>query len=107
MINEISVQELKAKMESGEDYILIDCREQNEYDEKRIEGTTLIPLSVWDEKFADTLKDESQQILIHCRSGKRSMTACQKLNDEGFESLTNIAGGILAWEEAGYPVIEG
>lgn len=104
MIKEIDVQELKTKLESGEKFQFIDCREQEEWDESHIDGATFIPLSSFQEKYEAVLKDKNETIVIQCRSGKRSMNACMFLLSKGYSDLVNVEGGILAWTAAGFKV---
>ncbi|MBC7946497.1 MAG: rhodanese-like domain-containing protein [Chitinophagaceae bacterium] len=95
----ITVEELKRRMDAGEKINLIDCREPHEYAEYNI-GARLIPLgkiqSMQTEEIEE-LKDE--EVIIHCRSGKRSVTACQFLEMQGFRNTVNVEGGVLAWQE--------
>ena len=102
MIQSMTVSELKNLMEGENPPLLIDCREQNEWDQGHIPGATLLPLSTLDES-AQTLEGkQSQPLVLQCRSGKRSLRACQFLLEKGFENLYNLEGGILAWMESGY-----
>ena len=101
MIDIINVQDLKNKLQNNPSSLLIDCREQNEWEEVNIPNSKLMPLSQFEELFKE-LKDTEQTIYIHCRSGQRSMKACQFLQDEGFENLYNVEGGILAWIAADF-----
>ena len=103
MIKEINSEELKAKLDKGENIILIDCREQSEWDAGHIEAAKFIPLSEFEKRFAEA-GPTNAEIIIQCRSGKRSLNACMLLQNEGYENLTNLAGGILGWEENGYKV---
>jgi rhodanese-related sulfurtransferase len=103
MIKEIDVQELKTKLDKGEKFYFIDCREQEEWDEAHIEGATLLPLSELQQKYAEVLKEKDAQIVMQCRSGKRSMNACMFLLSKGYNDLNNLEGGILAWSGAGFP----
>lgn len=103
MIKEIEVQDLKVKLDKGEKLYFIDCREQEEWDEAHIPGATLIPLSEFQQKYESVLKEKDAQIVIQCRSGKRSMNACMFLLSKGYTDLNNLEGGILAWTQAGYP----
>ena len=105
MIKECNIQELKLKIDSKESFQFIDCRELGEWNEAHIEGTNLIPLSEFEQKFSEILKDKNAQIIIHCRSGKRSMNACMFLLSKGFTDLTNVENGIIGWIQAGHPVI--
>ena len=104
MIQSMTVSELKTMMEGGEPPVLIDCREQNEWDQGHIPGAVLLPLSTLD-RGSRTLEDKkSRTLVLQCRSGKRSMRACQFLKEQGFGNLYNLEGGILAWMENGYVV---
>ena len=104
MIKEIDVQELKTKLDNKDNFVFIDCREQEEWNEGHIQGATLLPLSLFQEKYETALADKNATIVIQCRSGKRSMNACMFLLSKGYSDLNNLEGGILAWGEAGYPV---
>ena len=104
MIKEIDVQELKKKLDNKENFVFIDCREQEEWDEAHIEGATLIPLSTFQEKYEAVLTDKNATIVVQCRSGKRSMNACMFLLSKGYSDLNNLEGGIMAWHQAGFPI---
>jgi len=106
MIQFMNVEELQQKISSNDDFILIDCRETDEWNSGHIEQAQLIPLSTFQEgsKALESSKDKT--IVIQCRSGKRSLTACQMLLAEGYTKLYNLEGGILAWVDKSYPVIE-
>lgn len=96
----ITVQELKARLDSGEKINLIDCREPVEYEEYNI-GGTLIPLGNIQQMDLGALEGkEAEEVIIHCRSGKRSAAACQFLDTMGFKNTVNLEGGVLAWQEA-------
>lgn len=93
----ITVEELKTRMDSGETIHLIDCREPHEYEEANL-GARLIPLSKFQMMDLDELEDlKEQEVIVHCRSGKRSMMACSILEQMGFQNTVNVEGGILAW----------
>lgn len=95
----ITVEELKHKMDNGEKINLIDCREPHEYEEANL-GGKLIPLGkiqTMQVEEIEHLKDE--ELIVHCRSGKRSLMACQMLDTMGFTNTFNLTGGILEWQE--------
>ncbi|MBM3415277.1 MAG: rhodanese-like domain-containing protein [Bacteroidetes bacterium] len=95
----ISVEELKARMDTGEKLNLIDCREPHEYAEFNL-GAQLIPLGKFQSFQAEELEDlKEEEIIIHCRSGVRSAQACMLLETMGFRNTKNLTGGILAWQE--------
>lgn len=96
-MNQINVTELKAKLANNENIIVLDVREQNEYDEVNI-NAILHPLSLlknYDLDGIEQYKDE--EVIVHCRSGVRSLQACMILEQAGFKNTTNLEGGILAW----------
>ena len=102
MIGSMTVTELKEKLDQKEGIILIDCREQNEWDMGHIEEAQFLPLSNFGEELKK-LSDKSATVVCQCRSGKRSLQAASMLQDEGFENLFNLEGGILAWMDEGFP----
>jgi rhodanese-related sulfurtransferase len=97
MSTDISVIELKKRLDAGEKINLIDVREQYEYDEFNL-GGELIPLGTLPGKLEDleTLKDE--EVIVHCRSGARSGTAKMFLTQSGFTNVRNLIGGVLDWQ---------
>jgi adenylyltransferase/sulfurtransferase len=84
-------------MDRGEALVVIDVREPYEYAIARIPGTTLIPLGQIAERAGEL--DRDREIILHCRSGKRSADALNQLKAKGFTRLKNVVGGITAWSE--------
>ncbi|MEO6314560.1 MAG: rhodanese-like domain-containing protein [Chitinophagaceae bacterium] len=95
----ITVEELKARMDAGEKLNIIDVREPNEYQEFNI-GGQLVPLGKIQSMQADELDElKNEEVILHCRSGKRSVTAAMFLETMGFTNTVNVEGGMLAWQE--------
>ena len=95
----ITVEELKARLDAGEKINLIDCREPNEYAEFNI-GGKLVPLGKIQTMQTEELDDlKEEEVIVQCRSGQRSMMACMFLDTLGFTNTINVTGGILAWQE--------
>ncbi len=95
----ITVEELKQRMESGEKINLIDCREPHEYAEANL-GGRLVPLGKIQTMQVEELEDlKEEEVIVHCRSGQRSMMACMVLDQLGFTNTCNVVGGIMAWQE--------
>jgi rhodanese-related sulfurtransferase len=98
-MNTIDVTTLKQRLDNSEKINLIDVREPAEYAEKNI-GAILIPLGKIMSMQIEELEDlRNEEIIIHCRSGMRSMQACMMLEQMGFINTVNVEGGILAWTE--------
>ena len=96
-MKEITVQELKQLKDSNANFQLVDVREEHEFDEANLNGL-LIPLGDIIDRAEEIVKDK--QVVIHCRSGKRSATAIQALETQlGYTNLYNLKGGILAYNE--------
>ena len=93
---DISVEDLKERIEKGEHLNLIDVREQWEFDEVNI-GAKLIPLQTLPNKLAELEPLKEEEIIIHCRSGKRSDNAKKFLEQNGFKNVRNVLGGIEAY----------
>ncbi|TAE39492.1 MAG: rhodanese-like domain-containing protein [Runella slithyformis] len=95
---DITVADLKKRLESGEKLNLIDVREEYEYEADNI-GAQLVPLGDLPHRLVefDALKD--QEIIVHCRSGKRSETAQKFMQTQGYTNVRNVIGGILAYRE--------
>lgn len=104
MIKSMDVTELESKLGNDKNLVLVDVREQAEWDDAHIEGAVFLPLSQLETRFAELPKDKA--LILQCRSGKRSMTAAQFLADKGYTDLTNLEGGILAWMDEGFDVVE-
>jgi adenylyltransferase/sulfurtransferase len=94
-VPEITVEELKAKMDRGEDFDLLDVREPNEFQICRIQGSTLIPLGELSRRTAEL--DPDRDLVVHCKMGGRSAKAVMLLQERGFKRARNLKGGILAW----------
>lgn len=95
----ITPEELKSRLDAGENINLVDVREPHEHDAFNI-GGKLIPLGkvqAMDTEELDALKEE--EVIIYCRSGNRSGQACLLLDTMGFKNTKNLVGGMLAWEE--------
>lgn len=96
-MKEISVSDLKQLMDSGENYQLIDVREEYEIEIANIGGEH-IPMGDVKDNIEKISKDK--KVIVHCRSGARSGTIVQMLEREfGFNNLYNLKGGILAWAD--------
>jgi len=102
-MREITVQELKNMRDSNADFQLIDVREPFEYEVSNLGGTN-IPLSGIAVEANGVSRD--RPVVVHCRSGKRSAQAILLLEQQGFDNLSNLKGGILAWKAEFDPEME-
>jgi adenylyltransferase/sulfurtransferase len=99
---EITPGELARRLAAHEDFTLIDVREPYEWQIGRIEGARLVPLGTLQD--AIPTLDASKEVVVYCRSGKRSADAVRQLGAAGFR-VTNLVGGILRWSDEVDPAI--
>ncbi len=92
----ITAEEAKKIMDTEKDYIILDVRTQEEFDEKHIPGAVLIPDYEIADKAEDLLPDKNQLILVYCRSGRRSKLAAEELVKLGYTNIREF-GGIIDW----------
>lgn len=95
---DITVQELQERLEQGETINLIDVREEYEYEDFNL-GGTLIPLGEIPDRLDEIKHLRDEEVIVHCRSGKRSESAQKFLQSQGFSNVRNLIGGVLAWNE--------
>ena len=95
----ITVEELKSRLDAGEKLHIIDVREPAEYAEYNI-GGKLIPLGQIMGMQLEDLEDlKNEELIIHCKAGSRSMQACMVLEQVGFTNVVNVTGGVMAWKQ--------
>ena len=89
---------------NNDNTICIDVREDNEVKQGVIKDSRHIPLQSFSDKLSDYKNDKDKPFLIYCRSGSRSAHACGIMTKQGFTDVSNLAGGIIAWESANLPL---
>jgi molybdopterin/thiamine biosynthesis adenylyltransferase/rhodanese-related sulfurtransferase len=102
-IPQITVKELKRRIDAGEDVQLIDVREPYEYQIAQI-GGKLIPQNDVPQRLAEI--DRDREVVVHCRSGARSQKIAEFLKQSGYAKVANLAGGILAWSDEIDPKVQ-
>jgi len=89
--------ELQQRRERGDEFLLLDVRDPDEFERARIEGSVLIPLSELDVRSSEIDSWKDRPVVIHCHHGPRSRTACETLVGRGFTQVVYLDGGIEAW----------
>jgi rhodanese-related sulfurtransferase len=97
MIQDISVIELKRRIDANETLNVLDVRETYEFDEFNLNGK-LIPLGDLPGRLDEIEDWKNEEIIVHCRSGKRSATAQQFMLQNGFTNVRNLIGGVIDWQ---------
>lgn len=97
MIMEISTSDLRARLDAGEDIMLLDVRQPEEYAEQHIPNSILVPLGELPDRIDEIEEYRDKEIVVICRSGNRSGQACMFLTMSGFGHVMNMRGGMLQW----------
>jgi adenylyltransferase/sulfurtransferase len=95
-IPQLTVKELKRRIDAGEDLYILDVREPYEYQIANL-GGRLIPQNDVPRRLAEI--DPNREVIVHCRSGVRSQRIAEFLSQSGYPRVVNLAGGILAWAD--------
>ena len=103
-VKAIDVQQGKSMNRNGA--LLLDVREPDEYHQGHAPGSVLIPLGQLKSRLREIRAFESKPIAIICRSGRRSAQAAEILSQSGFADVSNVQGGMLAWEMAALPIVK-
>ena len=96
MYQQITAEEAKKIMDSGEEHLILDTREQEEFDDGHIPNAILIPYTEIENKAEEMLPDKNKLILVYCRSGRRSKIASESLAKLGYTNVKEF-GGIIDW----------
>ncbi len=104
-IKAVGIQSINAvdasKKFSDKEAVIIDVREQGEWDEQHIPGAIFIPVAQLGSRLAEINKYKDRPVIMQCHSGRRSAQAAVLLHGAGFKEVYNLSGGILAWKQAG------
>ncbi len=96
---EVDVHAVKAMIDAGGDFLLLDCRDADEYQFVSIQGARLIPVGELAERLAELEEHRERRVVVYCHYGGRSLEATRILCAKGFQAQ-NMAGGIDAWSVA-------
>ena len=101
---DISVEQARSLIETKPNLVIVDVRTPEEYATGYIEGAVNLCVECDAQLLLDNLNPEDE-ILLYCRTARRSANAMRILNDNGYEKVYNMLGGIVAWKDAGYPIV--
>ncbi len=102
-----SVNVKQAQLMKGQGALLLDVREADEYASGHAPGSVLIPLGQLDKRLKEIEGFQNKPVVLICRSGRRSAAAAEILRKAGFTDARNVDGGMMAWEKAGLPTVQG
>ena len=105
-VKEMSIEELKEKLDRKDDLVLIDVREQDEVDQGIIVGATHIPRGFLELRIENTESDRDREIVLYCAGGNRSALAAQSLEAMGYTNVISMREGYTGWSGAGFPTAQ-
>lgn len=102
---EIDCRSVKTKLDQRADFLLLDCREKNEYDTVHIPEALLLPMSEMQQRVGELEAHKNREIVVHCHHGGRSLRVTNWLRQQGFANVKSMAGGIDEWATAIDPAL--
>ena len=102
---EIDCQAVKRKLDAGEPFLFLDCREKDEFATAKIPGTVLIPMGELTSRVGELEPHKGGEIVVHCHHGGRSLRVVNWLRQQGYEHAINMAGGIDQWSQVIDPAV--
>ena len=103
-IMEISIEELKARLDQGSPLFLLDVRGREEVEQGYIEGAVHVPRGFLELNIEQVVQDRSTPMIVYCAGGVRSALAAKTLQEMGYTDIVSMAGGFNDWRDAGFPV---
>jgi rhodanese-related sulfurtransferase len=103
-VREMSVQDVKKRLDAGEKFILVDTREESEWDRGHLPGAIHLGKGVIERDIEHAIPDPSAPLVLYCGGGFRSALAAENLQKMGYTNVISMDGGWRDWTAAGYPV---
>jgi rhodanese-related sulfurtransferase len=103
-IEEISPEEVQEKLDSGDDFVIVDVREQDEWEESHIAGAEYLSKGIIERDVGEEYPDTDKELVLYCGGGYRSALAADNLQKMGYRNVKSLAGGFRSWTEAGLPI---
>jgi len=104
-VKETTAEEVKKKLDRGENFVLVDVREESEFTKDHIPGALHLGKGVIERDIEDRVPDLNTPLILYCGGGFRSALAADNLRKMGYTNLLSMDGGIRGWREKNYPLI--
>jgi rhodanese-related sulfurtransferase len=105
-IHEVSIDEVKAKLERGEKFVLVDVREESEFAKDHLPGAIHLGKGVIERDIEDRVPDPKTPLVLYCGGGFRSALAADNLQKMGYSNVLSMDGGVRGWREKSLPMIK-
>jgi molybdopterin/thiamine biosynthesis adenylyltransferase/rhodanese-related sulfurtransferase len=104
-VPEVSAEEVEARRQRGDQFVLLDVREKDEVRTGYIDDAISVPRGFLEMQVSGQIPDPDQEVIVYCAGGVRSLLAGRVMRDMGYNNVYSMAGGITRWKEAGYPIV--
>src|SRR5262245_35810714 len=106
LVPELSPAEVKQKLDRGEQPLLVDVREKEEFRDGHLEGALSLPRGFLELRVEEALPDKSTPVIAYCAGGTRSLLAAKQLKEMGYGDVISMSGGYNGWKNAGFPFVQ-
>jgi len=106
-VHEVTTSDVKAKLDRGEKFLLVDVREESEYAKDHLPGAVLLGKGIIERDVEERVPDLDAPIVLYCGGGFRSALAADNLQKMGYTNVLSMDGGIRDWREKGWPLTKG
>jgi rhodanese-related sulfurtransferase len=106
-VRELTVEQVKAKLDRGEKFHLVDVREESEWAKDHVPGAIHLGKGIIERDVEQRLPDQRAEIVLYCGGGFRSALAADNLQKMGYSNVSSMDGGIRGWREKNYPLTKG
>ncbi len=106
-IKELTVDEVKAMIDRGQRFLLVDVREESEWAKDHLPGAIHLGKGILERDVEERLPDTAAEIVLYCGGGFRSALAADNLQKMGYTAVRSMDGGIRGWRERGFPLTKG
>jgi rhodanese-related sulfurtransferase len=106
-IREITIEEVKIRLDRGENLCLVDVREESEWAKDHLPGAIHLGKGIIERDIESRLPDTAAEIILYCGGGFRSALAAENLQRMGYSNVLSMDGGIRGWRDKGYPLTSG
>jgi len=105
-VHEVTIDEVKPRIDRGDKFYLIDVREESEWAEGHLPNSIHLGKGIIERDIEARVSDADAEVVLYCGGGYRSALAAEALKKMGYRNVISMDGGIRAWREAGYPVVK-
>lgn len=106
-IRETNVDEIKARLDRGDRFVLIDVREESEYAREHLPGAIHLGKGILERDIEERVPNTATPLVLYCGGGYRSALAADNLQEMGYTNVLSMDGGIRGWRDKGYPLTKG